>query len=120
MSPRARPGAPQLTLRAWPFGAPARRRLLEVLLLTSAPRDGWTKSGLERACDVSAGTLDDQLAAAVALGLVELRAGRFFRPKPLPGLARSLRATLRQTATVAEARVAPLPRRAYRRADPPD
>jgi hypothetical protein len=109
------PGAGPLTLRAWPFGAPSRRRLLEIVLLTSAPAGGWTKSGLERACEVTNGTLDEHLANMVDLGLLTMRDRRFFRPSPSPPLAHSLRAVLRHTASLPEIPATPLPRRPYRR-----
>lgn len=108
-----RAGSQTLTLRAWPFGAPSRRRLLEVLLCGGSPKEGWSRRGLERACDVGNGTLDDQLAAAVDLGLLTYENGRFFVVKPLPPLGRSLRGVLRATASVPEQPPTPLPRRRY-------
>jgi hypothetical protein len=108
-------GAAPLTLRSWPFGAPSRRRLLEVVLQTAPPLEGWSKTALERACNVGVGTLDDHLAYLVELGLLSHRDGRFNRPAPLPPFARSLRAVLRQTAGVPEQPAAPLPRRPYAR-----
>lgn len=109
----SRTGSQTLTLRAWPFGAPSRRRLLEVVLCGGTPKEGWSRRGLERACDVGNGTLDDQLAAAVHLGLLTFENARFFVVKPLPPLGRSLRAVLRDTATTPDQPPTPLPRRRY-------
>jgi len=78
------------------------------------PADGWNKTGLEKACDVGVGTLDDHLANVVGLGLLVQRDGRFHRPEKTPPLARSLRAALRHTASVPEVQASPLPRRAYK------
>lgn len=113
MQRTSRPGSQTLTLRAWPFGAPSRRRLLEVVLGGGCPKEGWSRRGLERACDVGNGTLDDQLAAAVDLGLLTYENGRFFAVKPLPPLGRSLRGVLRDTATAPDQPPTPLPRRRY-------
>lgn len=107
------PGSPPITVRSWPFGTPSRRRLLEVILLTSSPGSGWRKSGLERACQVGVGSLDAHLAALVSLGLLIFEDERFVTPKPLPPLARSLRLVLRQTATAPDHPAPPLPRRKY-------
>jgi hypothetical protein len=113
---RTSPGAPVLTLRSWPFGAPSRRRLLELVLAPSAPKDGWSKATLERACHVAGGGLDDHLANLVGLGLLVFNGRRFQPVRPALPLARALRAALRTSAAAPDRPAAPLPRRAYRRA----
>jgi hypothetical protein len=113
--PRTSAGAPSITLRSWPFGAPSRRRLLELVLAAGVPKDGWSKAGLERACDVSVGGLDDNLANLVGLGLLELDQGRLRPVRPLPPLGRALRAALRSSAHTPDVPAVPLPRRSYRR-----
>jgi hypothetical protein len=90
--------------------------LLELVLTSGAPADGWSKAGLERACDVSVGGLDDHLANLVGLGLLELDAGRFTAVRPLPPLGRALRAALRSSDRAPDVPAKPLPRRTYRRA----
>jgi hypothetical protein len=86
-----------------------------VILLSKSPAEGWTKIALERACDVKAGTLDDHLAAAVALDLLRTHHGRFHTPDRTSSLARSLKAVLHQTAATANAPIPPLQRRQYER-----
>lgn len=104
-----------MTVRSWPFGTPSRRRLLELVLLTQPPADGWRRSGLEEACGVAVGTLDPHLDALVTLGLLIYENGRFTKPAGTPPLARSLRAVLRHTDQAPDTPAPPLPRRKYTR-----
>ena len=113
MSRTATPGSPPITVRSWPFGAPSRRCLLELVLQTSPPKDGWRRSALEKACEVSVGTLDAHLDALVSLGLLTHSDGRFFKPSPTPPLAWFLRGVLRETKNAPDKPAPPLPRRTY-------
>jgi hypothetical protein len=115
VSRTATPGSPPITVRSWPFGALSRRRLLELVLQTSPPKDGWQRSALEKACGVSVGTLDAHLDALVSLGLLTHKDGRFFKPAPMPPLARFLRGVLRETTNAPDAPAPTLPRRKYTR-----
>jgi hypothetical protein len=105
----------ELHLRDWPFGAVGRRLLLETLLLDKQPKEGWTKGALESRADVSAGGLDEVLAGALALRLIEQRGGRWFRPHELPPIAKPLRTLVAATVSIPDAQIPPLPRRSYRR-----
>jgi hypothetical protein len=85
------------------------------VLLTRSPSVGWTRTGLERACEVGSGSLDDHLDAAVGLGLLQFKDGRFHTPRRASLLARSLRSVLRETAGIKDTPADPLPRRSYSR-----
>lgn len=108
----------ELRLPDWPFGAVGRRLLLEVLLLDRQPNDGWTKGALENKTEVGVGGLDEVLAGAVQLRLIEQRDGRWYRVQPLPPIAKPLRALVRASAEVPDEPISPVPRRAYRRRSP--
>jgi len=105
----------ELRLPDWPFGAVGRRLLLEALLLEKQPPKGWTKDALETRAEVVAGGLDEVLAGALQLRLIEQRDGRWYRPSPLPPIAKPLKALVRATAQVPDQPIAPFPRRPYRR-----
>jgi hypothetical protein len=105
----------ELHLRDWPFGAVGRRLLLEALLLDKQPSEGWTKAALESRADVGAGGLDEVLAGALALRLIEQRGARWYRPHELPPIAMPLRTLAAASANIADAAIPPLPRRSYRR-----
>lgn len=111
--------ARELRLRDWPFGAVGRRLLLEALLLDEQPVKGWTKSALELRAEVGAGGLDEVLAGALELRLIEQRDGRWIRPPDLPPISRQLRALAAASTTIPDAPIPPLPRRSYRRRTPP-
>jgi hypothetical protein len=111
-------GARQLRLRDWPFGAVGRRLLLEALLLDEAeegPSGGWTKRALETRAGVATGGIDDVLAGALQLKLVERRNARWIRPEEQPGIAEPLIALLSVTRSLPDAAIQPIPRRNYRR-----
>src|SRR3954453_13913146 len=93
-------GARELQLPDWPFGAVGRRLLLEALLLDKQPQKGWTKGALESRAEVGAGGLDEVLAGALQLKLIEQREGRWHRPKELPPIARPLKALVTASAKV--------------------
>lgn len=105
----------ELHLRDWPFGAVGRRLLLEALLLDDQPSEGWTKSALETRAEVKAGGLDEVLAGALKLRLIEQRSGRWHRPSSLPPIAKPLKALVAATVQVPDEPIPPLPRRPYRR-----
>jgi hypothetical protein len=86
---------------------------LEVLLIGRQPKAGWTRPTLEQACGVSVGTLDDHLAALVALGLLEHDEGTFTVRASRSQLVEALRVVLRQTARTPDRPAQPLPRRRY-------
>jgi hypothetical protein len=110
------PGGPrELHLPDWPFGAVGRRLLLETLLLDKPPRTGWTKGELEQRAKVGAGGLDEVLAGALQLKLIEQNQGRWHMPKKLPPIARPLKALVTATANIPNDPIEPLPRRAYKR-----
>lgn len=102
-------GARELHLPDWPFGAVGRRLLLEALLLDHQPKQGWTKSALEKRAGVSTGGLDEVLAGAVELGLITAQGGRWTRGDPLPPIARPLKQVLRATKHVPDEPIPPLP-----------
>jgi hypothetical protein len=102
-------------LRDWPFGAVGRRLLLEALLLDRQPENGWTKSALETRADVAAGGLDEVLAGAVSLKLVEQRNGRWYRPDELPTLGDLLTQLVAAAGDIPDEPIPPLSRRPYRR-----
>jgi len=111
-------GARELRLPDWPFGAVGRRLLLEALLLEEEremPEDGWTKSALEDMADVGAGGIDEVLAGALQLKLIEHRDGRWRRPATRPPVAGPLLALVEATRTIPDEPIEPIPRRAYRR-----
>ena len=95
-------------------GDGGRRLLLEALLLDKQPRKGWTKVALELRADVRPGGLDEVLAGALQLRLIEQRGGRWFRSHELPPIAKPLKALVAASANVPDARIPPLPRRPYR------
>lgn len=105
----------ELHLRDWPFGAVGRRLLLEALLLDKQPKEGWTKGALESQADVTAGGLDEVLAGALELRLIEQRGGRWYRPHEPPPIAKPLKALVAASANIPDAQISPLPRRPYRR-----
>lgn len=112
-----RPGARELRLRDWPYGAVGRRLVLETLLLERQPREGWLKSELEERARVRTGGIDVVLAGAVRWRLVERRDdGRWERADPLPDIAGPLEELLELTRNVRDAKIPPLPKRPYRRA----
>lgn len=106
-------GARELHLPDWPFGAVGRRLLLEALLVDKQPKKGWTKGALEARAEVGAGGLDELLAGALQLKLIEQRDGRWHRPDDLPPIARPLKALVKVSADVPDAEIEPLPRRRY-------
>jgi hypothetical protein len=110
-------GARGLQLNDWPFGAVGRRLLLDALLRGKQPKGGWTKRALETHAEVGPGGLDEVLAGALELGLLEQQGARWCRTRPLPPIARPLRTLLRASDNVPETPIAPLPRRAYNRRD---
>jgi hypothetical protein len=80
--------------RDWIFGSAPRRELLTIVLLAPAPADGWTKADLARSAGLSVnGGVDEHVAGFATLGLLEVRAGRWF-PARSTGLARALRTLL--------------------------
>jgi hypothetical protein len=105
----------EIHLRDWPFGAVGRRLLLEALLFDEQPERGWTKQALERKAEVQPGGLDEVLAGALELRLIEQHAGRWQRPGKLPPLAKPLKALIAATLDVPDKPIPPLPRRSYRR-----
>lgn len=109
-------GARELHLCDWPFGAVGRRLLLEALLVGRQPKEGWTKTALESRAEVGAGGLDDVLAGALQLRLIEQRDGRWHRSTKLPAIAMPLKALVVAAANVPDKPIEPLPRRAYRAA----
>jgi hypothetical protein len=109
----------EVRLPDWPFGAVGRRLLLEALLLDNQPPKGWTKGALETRADVTAGGLDEVLAGALQLRLIEQRNGRWYRSSPLPPIAKPLKALVQATSEVPDQRIAPFPRRSYRRGASP-
>jgi hypothetical protein len=105
----------ELRLPDWPFGAVGRRLLLEALLLEEQPGDGWTKDALETRAEVGAGGIDEVLAGALQLRLIEQRDGRWHRAQPLPQIAKPLTALVKASAEVPDEPISPFPRRPYRR-----
>jgi hypothetical protein len=110
-------GARALHLPDWPFGAVGRRLLLQALLIETPPKRGWTKSDLEARAEVGNGGLDEVLAGALQLKLIEQRDGRWHRPEKLPPIARPLKALVEASADVPDTPIDPLPRRTYKRRD---
>jgi len=108
-------GARQLQLHDWPFGAVGRRLLLDVVLRGPQPKRGWTKQALEGKTNVGTGGVDEVLAGAVQLGLLERRDERWMRPTTLPPIARPMRALLREADKLPSEAIRPLGRRAYTR-----
>lgn len=111
-------GARELRLRDWPFGAVGRRLLLDALLLEdddAIARDGWTKTDLEARAGVSPGGIDEVLAGALQLKLVEHRDGRWQRPEALPELAEPLMELVGMARALPNVVIKPIPRRPYRR-----
>jgi hypothetical protein len=106
-------GAREVHLCDWPFGSVGRRLLLRALLIDKQPKNGWTKAALEARADVGSGGIDEVLAGALQLKLVEQREGRWHRPETLPSIARSLRALVIASADVPDKPIQPLPRRTY-------
>ena len=82
-------GARELRLPDWPFGAVGRRLLLQALLLQDQqmPKDAWTKGALEDLANVGNRGIDDVLAGALQLKLIEHRHGRWFRPGTPPAVS---------------------------------
>lgn len=113
-------GARELRLPDWPFGAVGRRLLLEALLLEDAemPEKGWTKGALEDLAKVGTGGIDEVLAGALQLKLIEHRDGRWFRPHAAPDIAAPLRALVESARTIPNRAIKPIPRRPYRRRRP--
>ena len=105
----------ELRLRDWPFGAVGRRLLLEALLVDKQPQEGWTKAALESRADVGAGGLDEVLAGALALRLIEQRGGRWFCPHELPPIATPLKTLVAASSNIPDVQIPALPRRSYRR-----
>ena len=111
-------GARELRLPDWPFGAVGRRLLLEALLLEEEqkmPDEGWTKSALEDMADVGSGGIDELLAGALQLKLIEHRDGRWRRPATRPHVAIPLLALVEATRSIPDDPIEPIPRRTYRR-----
>jgi hypothetical protein len=106
-------GARKLHLPDWPFGAVGRRLLLEALLIDRQPKEGWTKAQLEKRAGVGPGGLDEVLAGAVQLRLIEQTGSRWQRPAELPRIAKPLRALVTAVGAVPDQAIAPLPRRSY-------
>jgi hypothetical protein len=113
----AEAGARELRLPDWPFGAVGRRLLLEALLLEHAemPDKGWTKGGLEDLAEVGTGGIDEVLAGALQLKLVDYRGGRWLRPDGAPPVADPLRALVEAARAIPNQAIKPIPRRPYRR-----
>lgn len=114
----AKGGARELRLPDWPFGAVGRRLLLEALLLEEEqemPEYGWTKTALENMAEVGSGGIDEVLAGALQLKLIEHRNGRWLRPATRPPVAAPLRALVEATRVILDAPIEPIPRRPYRR-----
>jgi hypothetical protein len=111
-------GARELRLPDWPFGAVGRRLLLEALLLEEEqemPEHGWTKTALEDMAEVGSGGIDEVLAGALQLKLIEHRNGRWLRPATRPPVAVPLLALVEATRVIPDAPIEPIPRRPYRR-----
>jgi hypothetical protein len=111
-------GARELRLPDWPFGAVGRRLLLEALLLEEEkgmPEEGWTKSALEDMAEVGSGGIDEVLAGALQLKLIEHRDGRWLRPAKPPPVAAPLLALVNASRVIPNDAIQPIPRRAYRR-----
>jgi hypothetical protein len=111
-------GARELRLPDWPFGAVGRRLLLEALLLEDEkemPEEGWTKSALEAMAEVGSGGIDEVLAGALQLKLIEHRDGRWRRPETRPSVAVPLLALVEATRTIPDDAIEAIPRRPYRR-----
>jgi hypothetical protein len=105
----------ELRLPDWPFGAVGRRLLLEALLLEKQPPKGWTKNALETRAEVVAGGLDEVLAGALQLRLIEQRDGRWYRPSPLPPIGKAAQGARPGDRPGARSTHRTLPRRPYRR-----
>ena len=103
----------ELHVRDWPFGALGRRLLLEALFLDSQPADGWTKRALEKRADVGPGGLDEVLAGAVALGLVERHERRWRRARKLPPIAKPLKQLVAASAVLPDTPIPSFPKRPY-------
>jgi hypothetical protein len=104
-----------LHLRDWPFGAVGRRLLLQTLLLEASPEQGWSKRELEERVSVRPGGLDEVLAGAFHLRLIELRGRRWYAPEQAPQIASSLEAVVRASVALPDAPIPPLPARRYQR-----
>lgn len=104
-----------LRLRDWPFGALARRLLVEALLDDDQPAKGWTKHALEDRAEAGPGGIDEVLAGALQLRLIEQRGARWHRPDDLPMIADPLVQLIRAVAELPDEEIAPLPRRTYHR-----
>jgi hypothetical protein len=102
-----------LHLRDWPFGAVGRRLLLQALLLDAPPEQGWLKRELEQRVAVSPGGVDEVLAGAFHLRLIEQRGQRWHLPEKPPQIASSLEALVRASAMLPDAPIPPLPARPY-------
>jgi hypothetical protein len=113
----AQGGARELRLPDWPFGAVGRRLLLEALLggQRETPEEGWTKTDLEDMAEVGAGGIDEVLAGALQLKLIENRNGRWLPPVTLPPIAVPLRSLVEATRSVPDDPIEPIPRRPYRK-----
>jgi hypothetical protein len=105
----------EIRLPDWPFGAACRRGLLDAVLAPSPPANGWTKTKLEGEVGVGPGGLDEVLAGAMQLGLVQLSDGRWRVAQKLPPIATPLRLVLNETRLLPNSRILPLPTRPYRR-----
>jgi hypothetical protein len=108
-------GPRSLHLPDWPFGAVGRRLLLEALLIDQQPANGWSKGDLEARVNVGNGGLDEVLAGALQLKLIEVGKGRWHRAPKLPPIAGPLTELVRATRRIPDELIQPLPRRPYRR-----
>jgi hypothetical protein len=71
-------GAKAVTARDWLFGSRPRRLILRFLLHIPAPPEGWTKSQIAAACDLSPyGGATHNVDGLVALGLLCEDEGRY-------------------------------------------
>jgi hypothetical protein len=79
------------------------------------PKDAWTKGALEDLANVGNRGIDDVLAGALQLKLIEHRHGRWFRPGTPPAVADPLRALVEAALTIPDQPIKPIPRRQCRR-----
>jgi hypothetical protein len=91
-------GAKTLSERDWVFGSRPRRRLLEGVLISRIPKDGWTRPELANIAGVIAnGGVDEHVAGLHRLGLIKadpVHSGTWLPVRPHGPLAIGVRKVL--------------------------
>ena len=113
------PGPKPLTSRDWLFGSRPRRLLIEHVLESTPPLDGWTKTALADAADVSRhGGIDAHVDGLRELGLLIADGARWAPAVPQPAVGAALRQVTRALETETSDVASPLRTPRLRSPDP--